>query len=435
MKKRYRTGDQLWVRERNLTILLNYLWEAEHPISRARLVEISGLNKTTVGSLVAQLQGWHLVTASGMSGPRPGRPGVLLDINPDAGRLIGAEIGVGFLSVVVTDLKARTLWCQKVETAENELFSPMQNPGPGVERFEQLLQEAMRATQARGRLLGIGVGVPGLVDRVTGTLLFAPNLGWKDLSLRDRLQQRFRVPVIIENEANAAALGEQMLGVAKQVDHFVYLSAGVGLGGGLVTGGKLYGGAGGLAGEIGHMTLEPEGPRCNCGNRGCWEMLVGPRAIVQRVRQAVIEGRAPNLLALCQNNPGTIQMKHILQAAAEGEPAVLEALDQVGWYLGIGIANLVNVFNPNLVVLGGMLSLAGPYILPRAQQELDARALTAARQGTKIVLSAFKLDACVMGGVALVLREILNNPVLWQVKPSTVASSEDRIASRTSALE
>ncbi len=435
MKKRYRTGDQLWVRERNLTILLNYLWEAGRPISRARLVELSGLNKTTVGSLVTQLQGWRFVTASGMSGPRPGRPGVLLDINPDGGRLIGAEIGVDFISVVVTDLKARTLWSQTVEFAENAEHPSTQNPNVMMERFEQLVLEAMRATEARGRLMGIGVGVPGLVDHARGILLLAPNLGWKNVPLRDRWQQRFGVPVIVENEANAAALGEQMLGVAKQVDHFVYLSAGVGLGGGLVTGGKLYGGSGGFAGEIGHMTLEPEGPRCNCGNRGCWEMLVGPRAIVHRVRQAALAGQAPQLLARCQCNPDTLQMKDILEAAAEGEPAVLKALDEVGRYLGVGIANLVNVFNPNLVVLGGVLSLAGPYILPRAQQEIDARALAAPRQGTKIVLSAFKFDACVMGGVALTLHEILNNPVLWQTKPSLPVSTEERALFRASALD
>jgi predicted NBD/HSP70 family sugar kinase len=232
----------------------------------------------------------------------------------------------------------------------------------------------------------------------------------------------------VENEANAAALGEHMLGVAKQVDHFVYLSAGVGLGGGLFTEGKLQGGAGGFAGEIGHMTIEPDGPLCNCGNRGCWEMLVGPRAIVQRLRGAVIEGHAPKLLALCQGNPDAIQMEHILQSAAQGEPAVLRSLDEVGRYLGIGIANLVNVLNPSLVVLGGVLSLAGPYLLPRAQKELDARALAATRRSVKIVLSAFKFDACVMGGIALTLRAILNNPVRWQVRSSPQTHAEDSMA-------
>jgi len=428
LKKRYRTGDLVWVRERNLTILLNYLWEAGSPVSRARLVEMSGRNKTTVGNLLAQLQKWGFVTASGISGHRRGRPGVLLEINADGGRLIGVEIGVGFVSVVVTDLKARTLWCRKVETAESEVFPSTQEPGKVMEEFDKVVREAMRATEARGRLLGIGVGVPGLVDRSTGVLLFAPNLEWKDMPLRDLWQPRLGVPVIVENEANAAALGEHMLGAAKQVDHFVYLSAGVGLGGGLFTEGKLQAGAGGYAGEIGHMTIEPDGPLCKCGNRGCWEMLVGPRAIVQRLRQAVIEQRAPILLGLCQGNPDAIQMEDILEAAAQGEPAVLSALDEVGRYLGIGIANLVNVLNPSLVVLGGVLSLAGAYVLPRAQQELDARALGATRRSVQVVLSAYKFDACVVGGVALILRALLNNPVRWQPRTTLPVPAEESMA-------
>ena len=139
--------------------------------------------------------------------------------------------------------------------------------------------------------------MPGLIDHATGTLLFAPNLGWSNVPLRE-MWQRFGVPVIVENEANAAALGEYMLGVAKHVDNFIYLSAGVGLGGGLMIDGKLYGGVGGYAGEIGHMTLAPDGPQCTCGNRGCWETFVGPTAILDRVRQAAQEGHTPILMAL-----------------------------------------------------------------------------------------------------------------------------------------
>jgi len=435
VKRRYRTGDQIWVRKRNLAIVLNYLWEAGGPISRAHLTEISGLNKSTVGSLLAQLQSWGLVRETGMSGQRPGRPGVLIDVNPDAGRLIGTEIGVGFISVVVTDMKANVLWRRKIETTDAGQRLTDASQTEVLEQAEGLVQEAIsQATSCDCRLFGIGLGVPGLVDHTTGTLLFAPNLRWSNVPLRELWGRRFGVPVVVENEANAAALGEQMLGVARQVDNFVYLSAGVGLGGGLVIGGKLYGGMGGFAGEVGHMTLEPEGPQCNCGNRGCWETLVGPTAIVRRVRQAAVEGRAQNLLALAGGDIDAIGMEHILQAAAQGEPAVLSALDEIGRYLGIGIANLINAFNPSLVVLGGVLSLAGPYILPRAQQEVDARALVAARQGVEITLSVFKFDACVMGGVALILRAILDNPAAWYPKPAPEVPLEGRVAFAASVL-
>lgn len=412
---RYRTGDQTWVREHNLSIVLNYIWEAGAPIARARLTEISGLNKSTIGSLLAQLQAWNFVRETGTSSAGPGRPGIMIDINPDAGRLIGVEIGVDFISAMLTDLKAGSVWRRKIDTNRYGA-THKSDQSQALEQTEQLIREAIDQTQAAGqRLLGIGVGVPGLVDHATGTLLFAPNLGWRDVPLRE-MWKHFGVPVIIENEANAAALGEHMLGVARRVDNFIYLSAGVGLGGGIVIGGKLYGGAGGYAGEIGHMTLAPDGPQCNCGNRGCWETLVGPTAIIERVQQSASEGRTPQLMTLPEVN-GDVQaicMKHVLEAAERGEPAVLHVLDEAGRYLGIGIASLLNAFNPSLVVLGGVLSLAGPYILPRAQREVDLRALAASRIGVNIMLSAFKFETGVMGGASLILREILSNPTAWR---------------------
>jgi glucokinase len=190
----------------------------------------------------------------------------------------------------------------------------------------------------------------------------------------------------------------------------------VGLGGGLMIDGKLYGGVGGYAGEIGHMTLVPDGPLCACGNRGCWETLVGPTAILARVQQAAHEGRTPILLSLPEihGDARAVRTAHVFEAAARGEAAVQQVLDDVGSYLGIGIASLLNAFNPSLVVLGGVLSLAGPYLLPRAQHEVEARALSAARAHVEIKLSAFKFDACVMGGASLIVREILANPTAWK---------------------
>jgi glucokinase-like ROK family protein len=414
MLPRYRTADQNWVRERNLSIVLRYIWEAGGPITRARLTEISGLNKSTIGALLAQLQAWGFVREIGTQNVGPGRPGVLIDINPDAGRIIGAEIGVDFISVVLADLRTNVVWRRQIDT--NGALK-MGQPQVMVQT-ELLVREALQLAQDAGlRVLGIGLGVPGLIDHMTGTLLFAPNLGWRDVPLRDLWQTTFQVPVIVENEAKAAALGEKMLGVARDYDNFLYLSAGVGLGGGFVIDGKLYGGAGGFAGEIGHMTLVPDGPQCNCGNRGCWETLIGPRAILDRVRQAATLGHTPILMALPEINgdASAIRMTHVLQAAALNEPAVLNSLNEVGRYLGIGVASLINAFNPSVVVLGGVLSLAGPYILQYAQQEVNVRALTAARESVTICLSAFKFDACVMGGISLIVREILNSPAVWHL--------------------
>ncbi len=408
MKNPIRTGDQNWVRQHNLAILLTYLWEAGGAVSRTQLVETSGLNKSTVGHLIAQLQAWGLVKDNGISDPRPGRPATLVDIAPNGGRMIGVELGVDFISIVLTDLKCNIVWRQKVETNGSG-----SNQTQTLEQAERLVETAIaEAARCECRLFGIGLGVPGLVDYTTGTLLFAPNLRWSNVPLRDMWTRRFQVPVVVENDAKAAALGEQMCGAAKQVSDFVYLGAGIGLGGGVVIDGKLYRGADGFAGAIGHMTIDPDGPQCNCGNRGCWETLIGPRAIVGQVRQAAVEGRVPGLLALpgVGGDPAAIKMHHILQAAEQDEPVVCQVLEQVGRYLGIGIANLIYAYNPSQIILGGMLSLAGPYVLSPAQAEVDKRALSIVRKNVRITLSAFKFDACVIGSATLILRELLNDP-------------------------
>jgi glucokinase-like ROK family protein len=406
MKSQIRTGDQKWVREHNLSILLTCLLEMGSPTSRTQLVKKSGLNKSTVGNLIAQLQSWGLVTDSGTSDPRPGRPATLIDIAPNGGRLIGVEIGVDLISVVLTDLKCNIVWRQTIETNGTTL-----EQASVLEIAQSLIDTAI--TQSVGsKVFGIGLGVPGLVDYNTGTLLFAPNLKWSNVPLRDRWMKRFGMLVVVENDAKAAAVGEQMRGVAKQVHDFVYLNAGIGLGSGVVVDGKLYRGAEGFAGAIGHMTIEPNGPLCNCGNRGCWETLIGPRTILKQVRQAASEGRVPRLLALPEvsGDLATIKMQQVLQVAKQGDPVVLQILEQVGCYLGIGIANIIYAFNPSQVILGGMLSLAGPYVLPSAQAEVENRSLAVVRKNVQLTLSALKADACVIGAAALILRDILNNP-------------------------
>ncbi len=429
MKRRFRTGDQFWVRERNTAIVLNYLWEAGQAVSRTHLVEASGLTKSTVGSILSQLESWGFVRETGMSGLRPGRPGVLVDMDAKSSHMIGVEIGVGFVAVVAANLKGQVIWRGRIELPDQ--VPPRQDQAGVLQKAERLVREAISATALGSRLLGIGVTVPGLVDHATGTLLRAPDLKWTPVPLADLWQKRFNTPVIVENDANAAALGERMLGVARQVDNFFYLYADIGLGGAIIIGGELYGGARGFAGEIGHTTLVPDGPPCNCGNRGCWETLIGPVSIVRRVRQAVNEGRVPSLISFAgtHSDVEAIRMEHVLDAAAQGEPAVLEILQEVGHYLGIGIANLVNAFDPGLVVMGGVMSLAGPYILPCAQQEINARVLLPARQGVQVNLSAFKFDCCVMGGVALVLRQILTNPAAWRPRPADVAENKESLTS------
>jgi glucokinase-like ROK family protein len=404
--KRYRTGDQALVREINLSIILNCLRETS-PLSRAQLAKITGLNKTTVSSLVRELIARQFVREIGFDSSGSGRPAVLLELNPNAGCIIGMEIGVDFILAILTDFKAQILWRHREGTDQTEGQETIL-----AKAFDIVGQALGVGESTHSPVLGIGVGIPGLVDVSSGTLLFAPNLRWHDVPLRKIFSQEFDVPVFVDNDANVAALGERYFGAAQGSKDFVYLSAGVGLGGGIVLDGQLYRGIGGYAGEIGHMTIMSDGERCNCGNQGCWETLVSQTAVVNRVRKAMETGNASRISQLVKGQLKWISIPIIVEAAEEGDEIARQALEDTGVYLGIGIANLINAFNPDLIIFGGVMSLASDYLLPVVEKTIEERSLAWPRKMVRVMASSYGPDACVMGGVALVLHDILRRPAL-----------------------
>ena len=259
--------------------------------------------------------------------------GVLLELNPEAGTILGLEIGVDFILLMLTDFKAQVLWRWEERNGDNR------DPEWALGRVCELIEQAFAKSREFGlSVLGIGVGIPGLVDVETGVVLFAPNLRWKDVPVRDVLRKRFPVPIIVDNDANTAALGEKYFGAAQDSDIFVYLTVGVGLGGGVFIGDQLYRGHRGYAGEVGHMTLVENGMVCNCGNRGCWETLVSQTAVLNRVKRAIQAGESTKLVS---DEDGSIVIGDVLRATHENDPVARAALQETGHYLGIGIANLV----------------------------------------------------------------------------------------------
>jgi glucokinase-like ROK family protein len=284
-----------------------------------------------------------------------------------------------------------------------------------IERALVLLREAVEAGQDQGigcgGLLGVAVGVPGLTDRETGTLLFAPNLRWQNVPLRSILSAAFtNVLIFVENEANMAALGEYYFGAAQGYDEVLFISAGVGLGGAVVRHGQLFKGKTGFASEFGHMTMDPDGDACNCGNRGCWETQVSQSAVFRHIRQRIEAGQSSLLSETTGQNLDHLSVPLVVEAARAGDTVAVQALERVGHHLGIGVASLVNALNPDLVVFGGILSLAGEFLLPIVNEELHRRALRWNVEATQVILAQHGSDACVMGGVAMVYQTILSQP-------------------------
>jgi glucokinase-like ROK family protein len=400
----FRIGDYSLVREINLSAIMHHLRE-NAPVSRAGLAELTGLNKTTVSSLVRELIEYDLVRELHLDSGGVGRPALLLQLNPDAGCIISCEIGVDFVSVVRTNFAAEILWRHQISTHRDLGQHAI------IERTLAVLHQAIDSgRQSCTRLLGVVVGVPGLVDESSGTLLFAPNLAWENLPLQDILSQAIDTRIFVDNEANLAALGEFFFGAAKHANDMLYISAGVGLGGAIVRDGHLYRGSTGFAGEFGHMTMDPNGALCSCGNHGCWETQVSQSALFNHIRQAIGRGRMSIIPEILNGDLDRLSVYTVVDAALLDDGVALDALAEIGHYLGIGIASLINALNPELVVFGGILSLAGAFLMPVVQEELQRRALRWNETASEVRLARHGFDASVIGGVAKIYHAVLTQP-------------------------
>jgi glucokinase-like ROK family protein len=402
--QRGKTGDQMFVRRLNTAIILDCL-RLHSPLSRADISSRTGLNRSTVSSIVAELIHSKLVCETEFQKDKLGRPGLSLELDSDGACAIGVQVGVGFISVMLVDFLAKPIWHKRIKV------NPTLKQTTYLKRVGDLIQDALaHVPHADSRPLGIGIGVPGLVNLEQGELVFAPNLDWSHVPLRQTLAQRFQMPVFVENDANASALGEYYFGNARGVKDFIFLTADVGLGAGIVLGGKLFRGNGGYAGEVGHMSFDPNGELCGCGRRGCWEAMVSPRSVVRDLQASLNKRSRSLILELVNGNPDDITFDIILQAANANDAIALDALQNVARWLGIGIANLVNAFNPELIVLGGALARASRVIAPVIESTVKENALRQPQESLQITVSAFGAEGCVVGSAAIVLDEILRYP-------------------------
>lgn len=400
-----RPADQNLIKRINSASVLGHLL-ASSPQSRANLAQLTGLTRSTISSLVSDLIDLRLIREVGLEDTTTrGRPGMLLELNPGGGCIVGFELNVDYLSVILTDFTAHTLWSRHVEL----------DPHTGQEQVlalcEELIQLALRAGDAhRLKPLGIGLAVPGLVDTAKGTLVYAPNLNWRNVNFHDRWCAKFGMPLYVDNDGSIAALGEYYFGIARGCPNFLYLGTGVGLAGGLMLNGEIYRGAGGYAGEVGHMTVTTSDELCGCGRRGCWETLVGPRTVFRRIQQALDAGEPSLIPELAGRSQGRITMEVVVEAANRGDALALNTLADIAYHLGIGIVNLINLFNPEMIVLGGTLTPGGDYLMPTISRLIANDALREPSRMVALALSSQGSDACVKGAVALVIDGIVREP-------------------------
>jgi glucokinase-like ROK family protein len=416
------TADQGFVREMNLSSVLRLIYK-EAPISRSQLATKTGLNKSTISSLVEDLLIRKLVHETGMnSSMGTGRPATLLEINTKVGAVVGVELGVDFVAIVVTDFLGSVLGRKQISA------DPAASQEKTFGQAQLLIEEMILLCRQLGlQVLGLSFSIPGTVDLEKGVLIFAPNLHWHNVPFRQVFSSSTGLKVFIENDANAAALAEHLFGVAKDLRDFIFVFAGVGLGGGLFLNGQLYRGIGGYAGEIGHTSIiaEPFQQPCHCGNLGCWETYTNQDSIVQRVQSRLTMKQSSLIPFLMEKQNAPLSISIIKQAADEGDQGAIDSLAEAGTAMGNGFAGLVNIFNPEKIILGGPISVAGEYLLPSIRQSVIKHAMHEIVQQTEIHLSAFGPEASLIGAAAVVVDDILTNPthVEKEVMPGRITDS------------
>jgi predicted NBD/HSP70 family sugar kinase len=376
--------SQSGMRRHHLSLVAHTV-AAHGEVSRAAVAAATGLTRATVSTLVDELLDSGLLVELGARRPGTvGRPGTALALSRTGPAGLGAEVGVDHLSACVVDLRGAVRVRTRVESDNRG------RPAPDVLReLDAVVRRAAGEGEAAGlRPGGPTVAVPGLVARDRRTVLRAPNLGWEDV----------RIDAVAENEANLGALAELWLGGHQGVSDFVHVSAEIGIGAAVVVDGALFRGARGFAGELGHVPVRPNGPRCSCGARGCLERYAGEEAVL---RAAGIAPERPDA------------MKALHTAAADGDRAALAALRAAGRALGIALSGAVNLLDPHAVVLGGPLAELAPWLRGSVERELRDRVTDRRWTSENVIVSRLGRDGVLLGAAYSGVRAVLDDPCAW----------------------
>lgn len=368
------------IKQSNKSLVLKTLW-MNSPISRTELANSTGLNKATITNIIAKCETEGLIKNVGNRSTGVGRSHSLIMFNNQKGVCIGVSIWSRQVEIGVTDLSANVLWKDSFQKDSNSnIFSLLDQTATMINTaIEQNVTDDMP-------LLGIGIGLPSLLDLNTSTALTIPSHDWYQVSIKDYLGDKFNVPIYVNTYSNAWALGEKWFGIGKQYHNIICITIGQGIGAGIIINDELFTGSNGFAGDLGHMTLEPNGPMCYCGKRGCWELVGAGQAL------------------------HGMSWEEAIQLANDGNGDAIGRLTSIGRYMGIAISNIINLLNPDLVIIGGIAAKAGNWVMNPCQNYVQTALLPQVYKSTTIEFSKMGLDASMIGAATIVVDKLYFNP-------------------------
>jgi glucokinase-like ROK family protein len=397
--------DKLEQKER---LVLHLIHSGVHN-SRLELAREADLSPASITSIVQRLMTKGLVIESEPARSNLGRRPVPLEIRSDAAYLVGVDLGSIYLRIVITDINGNIIHKYRTPTGMAEGRKRV------LEKTFQSIEEAIKGSGlSPAAIRGIGIAHSGVIDSDAGLVLSYPRPGqmaeWKNIPLRQIFQDQFKVPCLLEDSVRTTTTAEKCFGLGKDLSNFLYINVGMGIGAGIFLDGKLYRGAGGSAGEFGHITADENGPLCSCGNNGCLETVASCGAIIRAVRTAIEQGIDSKVRDLADGDLDKVSIEIIAQAVAENDSLAFRVLQKAASYIAIGLADLVNLLNPRVMICGGALFREVPQLLSEpVRRIIKQRSLEKSANEVQLQVSRLGAEAGALGASRLIAEKILSD--------------------------
>lgn len=397
-----RIGSFQRMKSINRSLILNTIRE-HGPISRADVAKQTHLTPPTVSNMVRELLESEIIIETRQGTSKGGRRPTMLEVDTQHFYLLGLDVGPNNVKAILCDLNARI-----IDAYEKDVPRPITN-----DRLLDLMKTCIhtlfdRSNMNPERFIGIGVGMHGMVDVWRGVSLYAPILQLSDIPIQASLEDEFKMVVKVENDANVMALGESWFGQGRHAPSLACINVGRGIGAGIMVNGRLSRGSHFITGEIGHMSIDINGPKCSCGNYGCLQTFATGPAIAEKAAKEVAQGQKTLLTEICSGDSQAVTGEKVYEAARQGDEICRRILHEAGHYLGIGLVNLLHTVDPDRMIIGGGVAKAGEYILEPIKKTIAQQALTAPAKQTDVTVSELGDHATAIGAVSMLLVDLFS---------------------------
>jgi len=383
----------------NTTLILKTIWE-HSSISRTDIVDRTNLTAATVSRIVCKLNKNGFVQEFGYGKSNGGRKPILMELSPRAIMVIGIDVEIDEINSVLIDLKGNIIERKTVKNKEVKQDRILK-------KIIDIVNELIVISNNKEKIVGIGIGIHGLVDYYKGISIYPPAFGWSNVPVAEIIHKEYKLPVILDNNVRALAQGEKWFGVAKKMQNFICLKVDAGIGSGIFANGNLYRGGSMSAGEVGHIVVDEDGPLCVCGNYGCLDSLATISALINRTKKIIRQGAESKIYNMVNGKLDEINEDIIFEAAKKGDSIALQVLRDTGRYLGIAIASIINVLNPEAVIIEGKIIEAGEFVFQSVRETVKNKALSYPLKHVNIMTGMLGKDGVAIGAATLIFERFL----------------------------